>query len=93
MKIYTQNIFKYSSITGYGITKNPTNIVNLIGVSKRSKLGKFLDELSKLLQGESCTIAICDYNKYGYVSFVIDLDDIFEDKRKELEKIGYRSNY
>lgn len=93
MKIYTQNIFKYSAITDYGITKNPTNIVNLIGVSKRSKLGKFLDELSKLLQGESCTIAICDYNKYGYVSLVLEIDDKFEEKKIDFEKIGYRSNY
>lgn len=27
------------------------------------------------------------------ISFVIELDDIFEDKEKNLGKIGYRSNY
>lgn len=93
MKVYTQNIFKYSSIKGYGITKNRTNIENYIGLSTRSKLGKFLKNLESILNGKTCTIAIFDYNKYGYVSFVLELDDIFEDKRKELEEIGYRSNY
>lgn len=93
MKVYTQNIFKYSNIRGYGITKNPIKIVSIEGVSKRTKLGKFLNNLESILNGESCTIAIFDYNKYGYVSFVIELDDIFEDKIKDLEEIGYRSNY
>ena len=93
MKVYTQNIFKYSSISGEGITKAPIKIENFIGLSRRSKLGKFLNELESILNGKSCTLAIFDYNKYGYVSLVIELDDIFEDKRKELEKIGYRSNY
>ena len=93
MKIYTQNIFKHSTIRGYGITKAPIKIENLIGISRRSKLGKFLNELENILNGKSCTLSIFDYNKYGYVSFVIELDDIFEDKRKELEEIGYRSNY
>lgn len=93
MKVYTQNIFKYSTIRGYGITKAPVKIESLIGISRRSKLGKFLKELAEILNGKSCTLAIFDYNKYGYVSFVIELDDIFEDKRKELEEIGYRSNY
>ena len=93
MKVYTQNIFKYSSIRGYGITKIPSKIENYIGITRRSKLGKFLNEVESILKGKSCTIAIFDYNKYGYVSFVIELDDIFEDKRKDLEEIGYRSNY
>ena len=93
MKVYTQNIFKYSSIRGYGITKTPSKIGDYIGISRRTKLGKFLNELEIILNGKSCTVAIFDYNKYGYVSFVIELDDIFEDKRKELEQIGYRSNY
>ena len=93
MTIHTQNIFKYSIIRGYGITKIPSKIDNYIGISRRSKLGKFLKELEIILNGKSCTIAIFDYNKYGYVSFVIELDNIFEDKRKELEEIGYRSNY
>ena len=93
MKVYTQNIFKHSTIGGYGITKAPIKFERLIGISRRTKLGKFLNELAKILNGKSCTIAIFDYNKYGYVSFVIELDDIFEDKRKELEEIGYRSNY
>ena len=93
MKVYTQNIFKYSNIRGYGITKLPIKIENLIGISRRTKLGKFLNKLESILNGKSGKIAIFDYNKYGYVSFVIELDDIFEDKRKELEEIGYRSNY
>ena len=93
MKVYTQNIFKYSNIRGYGITKLPIKIESLIGISRRSKLGKFVNKLGIILNGKSCTISIFDYNKYGYVSFVIELDDIFEDKRKELEEIGYRSNY
>ena len=93
MKIYTQNIFKYATIKTYGITKTPTKIWCIEGVSKRTKLGKFLNNLESILNGESCTIAILDYNKYGYVSFIIELDDKFEEKRVELEKIGYRSNY
>ena len=93
MKVYTQNIFKYSAIRGYGITKMPSKIENYIGISRRTKLGKFLNELENILNGKSCTLAIFDYNKYGYVSFIIELDDKFEEKRVELEKIGYRSNY
>lgn len=93
MKVYTQNIFKYSSIRWYGITKTPSKIGRYKGISRRTKLCKFLNELEIILNGKSCTVAIFDYNKYGYVSFVIELDDIFEDKRKELEQIGYRSNY
>ena len=93
MKVYTQNIFKYSSIRGQGVTRYPIELGELMLVSKRSKLGKFLNEVESILNGKSATIAIFDYNKYGYVSLVIELDDIFEDKRKELEEIGYRSNY
>lgn len=93
MKVYTQNIFKYSTIREYGITKAPIKIENFIGLSRRSKLGKFLNNLESILNGKSCTLAIFDYNKYGYVSFVIELDDIFEDKRKEVEKIGCISCY
>ena len=93
MKVYTQNIFKYSAIRGYGIAKMPSKIENYIGISRRTKLGKFLNELENILNGKSCTLAIFDYNKYGYVSFIIELDDKFEEKRVELEKIGYRSNY
>ena len=93
MKVYTQNIFKHATIRDEGITKAPIKIENLTGISRRSKLGKFLNKLLEILNGKSCTLAIFDYNKYGYVSFVIELDDNFEDKRKELEQIGYRSNY
>ena len=93
MKVYTQDILKYSSIRGHGITRYPIKLDEVMLVSKRSKLGKFLNKLGNILNGKSCTIAILGYNKYGYVCFVIELDDIFEGKRKELEEIGYRSNY
>ena len=94
MKVYTQNIFTASTIRGFGISKSqPLSIENLKLISKRTKFGKFLKNLESLLNGENCTLAIFDYNKYGYVSLVIEVDDIFEDKRKELEQIGYRSNY
>ena len=93
MKVYTQNIFKYSSIRGYGITKAPIKIENFIGISRRTKFGKFLKNLENLLNGENCNISIFDFNKYGYVSLVLDIDDKFEENKIDFEKIGYRSNY
>ena len=93
MLVHTQNIFKYDSIRGHGISRVPIDINKIMLVSKRSKLGKFLNNLESILNGESCTIAIFDYNKYGYLSFIIELDDKFEENRADLEKIGYRSNY
>ena len=55
--------------------------------------GKFLKNLETLLDGENCTLAICDYNKYGYVSLVLEIDDKFKENKIDFEKIGYRSNY
>lgn len=94
MKIYTQNIFKTTLIRDYGISKyNQIPIEKLSCISRRTKLGKFVKELENILNGQTCTLSINSYNRYGYTSLVIELDDIFEDKRKELEEIGYRSNY
>ena len=93
MKVYTQNIFTASTIRGFGISKNPLSIENLKLISKRTKFGKFLKNLESLLNGENCTIAICDYNRHGYVSLILDIDDKFEQNKIDFEKIGYRSNY
>lgn len=95
MKIITQNIFKYSNIRYFGLCKSPISAekLKLKLVSKRTKFGKFLVNLENLLNGESYTIAIFDCNRYGYVSLVIELDDKFKIIQKELEEVGYRSNY
>ena len=93
MKVHTQNIFKYSSIKEYGLSKNPIKIENLIDISSRTKLGKFLKQLENILNSKTGTLAILDYNKYGYVSFILELPDLFEEKRKDIEQIGRRSNY
>ena len=93
MKVYTQNIFPYSGIRGFGISKSPMSSEKIKLISKRTKFEKFFKNLEEILNGEICNISIFDYNKYGYVSLVIEIEDIFEDKRKELEEIGYRSKY
>lgn len=93
MKIITQNIFKYRTVLNQGIGRSPISIKKLVGISRRSKLGKFVKELENVLNGQSCTLAIYDYNRYGYVSLAIELDDKLLHLKKELEKIGYRSNY
>lgn len=95
MKIYTQNIFPYSGITCFGISKNPlsTEQIKLKLISRRTKFGKFFKNLENLLNGENCNISIFDYNKHGYVSLVLEIDDKFEENKNEFEKIGYRSNY
>lgn len=93
MKIITQNIFKYGTVLNQGIGRSPISIKKLVGISRRSKLGKFVKELENVLNGQSCTLAIYDYNRYGYVSLAIELDDKLLHLKKELEKIGYRSNY
>lgn len=95
MKIYTQNIFKYSNIRYFGLSKSPisTEKLKLKLISKRTKFGKFLINLENLLNGENCNIAIFDYNSYGYVSLILDIDDKFDQKKIDFEKIGYRSNY
>lgn len=94
MKIYTQNIFNTTLIRDYGISKyNQIPIEKLAGISRRSKLGKFVKELENLLNGQTCTLSINTYNRYGYASLVIELDDKFEENKIEIEKIGYRSNY
>ena len=93
MKIFTQNIFKYSSIRYFGLSKSPISTDKLKLISKRTKFGKFLLNLENLLNGENCNIAIFDYNRYGYVSLILDIDDKFEQKKIDFEKIGYRSNY
>ena len=95
MKIYTQNIFKYSNIRYFGLSKSPisTEKLKLKLISKRTKFGKFFKNLENLLNGENCNISIFDFNKYGYVSLVLEIDDKFEENKIEFEKIGYRSNY
>ena len=93
MKIYTQNIFKYSNIRYFGLSKSPISTDKLKLISKRTKFGKFLLNLENLLNGENCNIAIFDYNRYGYVSLILDIDDKFEQKKIDFEKICYRSNY
>lgn len=95
MKIYTQNIFKYSNIRYFGLSKSPisTEKLKLKLISKRTKFGKFLINLESLLNGENCNISIYDYNRYGYVSLLIEVEDKLLHLQKELEEIGYRSNY
>ena len=95
MKIYTQNIFPYSGITCFGISKiaMSSEQIKLKLISRRTKFGKFFKNLENLLNGENCNISIFDYNKHGYVSLVLEIDDKFEDNKNEFEKIGYRSNY
>lgn len=95
MKVYTQNIFPPSGIRCFGISKSPmsTEILKLKLISKRTKFGKFFKNLESLLNGENCNISIFDYNKYGYVSLVLEIDDKFEENKIEFEKIGCRSNY
>lgn len=95
MKIYTQNIFKYSSIRYFGLSKSPISTVELKLklISKRTKFGKFLVNLENILNGQSCTLSIYDCNRYGYVSLVIEIDDRLIHFKKELEEVGYRSNY
>ena len=93
MKIYTQNIFKYSNIRDFGLSKSPISTEKLKLISKRTKFGKFFKNLENLLNGENCNISIFDFNKYGYVSLLLEIDDKFEQNKIEFEKIGYRSNY
>ena len=95
MKIYTQNIFPYSGIRCFGISKNPMSNekIKLKLISRRTKFGKFFKNLENLLNGENCNISIFDYNKYGYVSLLLEVDDKFEENKNEFEKIGYRSMY
>ena len=92
MKIITQNIFKYGTILNQGI-RNQLPIEELMGISRRSKLGKFVKYLENILNGQSCTLSIYDCNRYGYVSLVIEVDDKLLHFKKEIEKICYRSNY
>ena len=93
MKIITQNIFKYRSVVEKGIGRRPISIDEIKEITRRSKLGKFVKELENILNGQSCTLSIYDYNRYGYVSLVIELDDKLLHLKKELEEVGYRSNY
>ena len=93
MKIYTQNIFKYGTILNQGIGRNQLPLEKLKGISRRSKLGKFVKQLENILNGQSCTLSICDCNRYGYVSLLIEVDDKLLHFKKELEEIGYMSNY
>ena len=93
MEIITQNIFKYGTILNQGVGRIPLPIEKLSGISRRSKLGKFIKELENLLNGQSCNISIYECNRYGYVSLVIGLDDKLKIIQKELEEVGYRSNY
>ena len=95
MKVHTQNIFKYSNIRYFELSKNPisTEKLKLKLISKRTKFGKFFKNLENLLNGENCNISIFDCNKYGYVSLILDIDDKFEQNKIDFEKIGYRSNY
>lgn len=93
MKIITQNIFKYGTVLNQGVGRSPISIEKLTGISRRSKLGKFVKELENLLNGQSCNISIYECNRYGYVSLVIGLDDKLLHLKKELEEVGYRSNY
>lgn len=96
MKIYTQNIFKYSSLKEVGISKKPMGILT-ITASKRTKIGKFISKVFELFFLEEKTqikLSINSYNKYGYCDLCIEVpDNLPEFYYKELEKIGYRSNY
>lgn len=96
MKIYTQNIFKYSSLKEVGISKNPVGILT-ITTSKRTKIGKFISKVCELFFLEEKTqikLSINSYNKYGYSDLCVDVpDNLPEFYYKELEKIGYRGNY
>ena len=93
MKIITQNIFKSHSILAKGISRRPIPINEIKGITRRSKLGSFIKDLENILNGQSCKLAIYDYNRYGYVSLVIEVDDKLLHLKKELEEVGYRSNY
>ena len=95
MKIITKNIFKYSSIKYFGLSKSPisSEILKLKLISKRTNFGKFLLNLETLLNGENYNISIYDCNRYGYVSLTIELDNKFQPLQKEIEKFCYRSNY
>ena len=93
MKITTQNIFKSHSILAKGISRRPISINEIKGITRRSKLGSFIKDLENILNGQSCTLAIYDWNRSGYVSLVIEIDDKLIHFKKEIEKICYRSNY
>ena len=93
MKIITQNIFKCRPVLEKGIGRSPISIGEIKEISRRSKLGKFVKELENILNGQSCTLSIYDFNRYGYVSLVIEVDDKLIHIKKEIEKICYRSNY
>ena len=93
MKIITQNIFKYATVLNQGIGRNNLSIEKLSGITRRSKLGKFVKELENVLNGQSCTLSIYDCNRYGYVSLSVELDDKLLHLKKEIEEIVYRSNY
>ena len=93
MKIITQNIFKYGSVLNQGIGINQLPIEKLSGITRRSKLGKFVKDLENILNGQSCTLSIYDCNRYGYASLTIEVDDKLLQFKKEIEKICYRSNY
>ena len=96
MKVYTQNIFKYSNLKEVGITKTPIGILT-ITASKRTKIGKFILKVSEMFSLEEKTqikLSINSYNKYGYSDLCVDVpDNLPEFYYKEIEKIGYRSNY
>ena len=96
MKIYTQNIFKYSKLKEVGITKTPVEILTITG-SKRTKIGKFILKVCELFFLEEKTqikLSINSYNRYGYSDLCIEVpDNLPEFYYKELEKIGYRSSY
>lgn len=95
MKIYTQNIFKYSKLKEVGITKNPVGILT-ITASNRTKIGKFITNVCELVSLEKTQIklSINSYNKYGYVDLCLEVpDNLPEFYYKEIEKMGYRSNY
>ena len=96
MKIYTQNIFKYSKLKEVGITKIPVGILT-ITASKRTKIGKFISKVNELFfLDEKTQIKLCvnSYNKYGYCDLCLEVpDNLPEFYYNEIEKIGYRSNY
>ena len=96
MKVYTQNIFKYSNLKEAGITKTPTAI-STITASKRTKIGKFITKVCELFSLEEKTqikLSINSYNRHGYSDLCVDVpDNLPEFYCKEIEKIGYRSNY
>lgn len=93
MNIITQNIFKHRSVLEKGIGRSGISIDEIKEISRRSKLGKFVKELENILNGQPCRLSIYDFNRYGYVSLVIEVDDNLLHLKKEIEKICYRSNY